>query len=551
MNKILKLTKVFLKSSVSMTKFKATSEPGEKTSKKAIRTFGIMILVLYLVGIFGFLSYGMITLLNDAGQPAYFVGVALLGLAILVLIQTLLSSINLFYFSKDLEYILPLPFKPHEILIAKFNTLMITEYISVILFLLFPFIVYGIITGATVMFYINMAIVLLVFPILPALIATILVMLVMGASGIIKNKDRFQTIVSVLLILAVLFVQMANTQDTTDEEVLERLTQFNGLVAQIDDYFITLADSINALINYNTADGLISMAKLILITVAAYAIFIVVGQKLYFKGAVGARYSGKKKKKTDSSKLTYKKQNIGVTYVKKEFSALLKNPIYFTQCILPPLLMPVIFAVSAIAGFNNGNETEMEGIGVLEVVNTTGLCILLAINVFLSMMDFIPTTAISREGQNATFMKYIPVALDKQCTYKIVPAVAMNLISTILSIVIVFVLFKTTPLFLALMAFIAVLFSIFFSYVMLIVDLKKPKLKWDSEYAVVKQNMNMMWGMGLGTAMITLLIIAAITLMEIPYLYTAIGLMLVALLSIYLIKKYITKNQEKLFEKVQ
>ena len=96
----------------------------------------------------------------------------------------------LFYFSKDIEYLLPLPLKPYEIVIAKFNTILVTEYITVFAFLLVPFIIYGIVTSASLLFYLYGALVLLVFPILPALISSIIVMLVMSITGIIKNKDK-------------------------------------------------------------------------------------------------------------------------------------------------------------------------------------------------------------------------------------------------------------------------------------------------------------------------------------------------------------------------
>ena len=41
---------------------------------------------------------------------------------------------DLFYFSKDLEYILPLPIKPTELLMAKFFTLITTLYVSEMIF---------------------------------------------------------------------------------------------------------------------------------------------------------------------------------------------------------------------------------------------------------------------------------------------------------------------------------------------------------------------------------------------------------------------------------
>ena len=42
-------------------------------------------------------------------------------LGILLIFQTIMLSTNIFYFSKDIENILHLPFKPVEILISKFN----------------------------------------------------------------------------------------------------------------------------------------------------------------------------------------------------------------------------------------------------------------------------------------------------------------------------------------------------------------------------------------------------------------------------------------------
>ena len=138
MNKIIELTKVFLKTSF---RYKGTSNQKDNSmAKKVLKTLGIIFLVIYISAVLGFASYGMISMLNELGQPAVFIGVSLFGTVILLLIQTLVASMNLFYFSKDIEYILPLPIKPHEIVISKFNIILVTEYITVFAFLLIPFI---------------------------------------------------------------------------------------------------------------------------------------------------------------------------------------------------------------------------------------------------------------------------------------------------------------------------------------------------------------------------------------------------------------------------
>lgn len=550
MSKIIQLTKVFLKT--SFTKYKETSNKKEKTiSQKILTTIGIILLVAYIMGIFGFISYEMISLLIEIGQPAVFLGVALLSIAILLLIQTLIASMNLFYFSKDLEYILPLPLKPHEIVIAKFNTLLITEYITVFTFLLLPFIIYGVLTGVGALFYIYTLLILLVFPILPALISCILVMIAMCFSGLTKNKEKFQTIATIILILAVIVMQtqLTGTEETTNEEMVQMLTQFNGLAEQINNYFITLGDSINALTNYNNITGIHSMLKIIVITAIAYIAFIIISQKLYFKGAIGASYSGKKKKSANG--ISYKKQNIAIAYVKKEFIALFKNSIFFTQCILPSILMPIIFLISTIAGAGGMEEMQAQEVQNLEISNTIGLCIITGINAFLFTMNFIAVTAISRDGENAVFMKHIPLELEKQCTYKIVPAVIMSMVTSIIILVISKVLFKATPLFILLNLIISLLLSIFYSYLMIIVDLKRPKLKWDTEYTVVKQNMNMLFEFALSIAIIVILVAFGFAFSTTFYTIPAGVLIAIFMLGIYGVRKYISKNQVKLFEKVQ
>ena len=340
-------------------------------------------------------------------------------------------------------------------------------------------------------------------------------------------------------------------EESSNEELLQMLTQANGVVEQIDNYFITLEDSINALINYNSIIGLYSLIKFIITTTIAYAIFVLIAQKLYFKGAVGAKYSGKNKKEQGEKRIIYKKQSVAKTYIKKEFIQLFKNPIFFTQCILPSILMPIIILVSAIAGTGGLQELETQGINELSVMNPIGLCIILGINSFLFTMNFIPVTAISRDRENANFMKYIPISLSTQCFYKIVPSIIMNMLSTIIIITIVSMVFKIDIIFAISIIIISLLLSIIYSYLMIIVDLKRPKLKWDTEYEVVKQNLNMIWGSVFALIMIVIHICVGVVFAEMNYIAIALCMISAMTCGIYLIKEYIEKNQEKLFEKVQ
>ena len=73
---------------------------------------------------------------------------------------------------------------------------------------------------------------------------------------------------------------------------------------------------------------------------------------------------------------------------------------------------------------------------------------ILALTEFLTSMLYIAPTAISRDGQNAIFMKYIPVPYYKQLVYKGIPNVVFGTITSIIVLVFVYVVAKTSILFL-------------------------------------------------------------------------------------------------------
>ena len=251
------------------------------------------ILLVYLMGIFGFLSYGLITTLMQIQQEAMFIGIFLLALAMLTLIQSIISATNVFYFSKDLDYILPLPLKPSEILVSKLNVILVTEYIMEIMFALAPIIVYGILTSAGPIFYIVALLVLLIFPIIPILIATFIIMIIMSFSKGAKNKDRFKLIAPILGIIIALVISfsVSGTSEISDDQLIEILMQANSMVEVVSDSLPVIKPAINAIVD----SSFIEFLKLLGVTAIIYIVFILIGNKLYFRGAVGNLSSGAKK----------------------------------------------------------------------------------------------------------------------------------------------------------------------------------------------------------------------------------------------------------------
>ena len=546
-NKVVALTKVFFKNSFQNMETAGGSK--NKTNSKSMMIL-YAIVFLYLAGIVGFFSYNLVQGLIEIQQEEIFLGLILLAIGVFVLIQTIFSAISLLYYSKDNEYILPLPIKPSQIVMAKTNVLLITEYFIVAIIGLIPLIIYGILTTANIFYYITMIITLLTFPVVPVLISSLLVLIVMSFAKFTKNRNRFQIIATIILLVVICVISFQTSDmEGSQEELIQMATKANGLVEMIRNTFPTLGMAIEALAN----NSILNLIALVLVTAILYLIYIAVGQKLFLKGAVGSLSSGKRTKKAINEKTAFKKSSLAKTYIGKEFKTLIRNPIFFMQCVMPAILFPILVIVFTFAGMQTDQNTSITDIAQM-ITNKTSIYLGMAILMFIqffSMFIYISATAISRDGQNAVFMKYIPVPLIKQIDYKVMPNIIMTTIMGIISIGIAQYLFRIPILYLLLITIAAISIGMLQSYLMIIVDLKKPKLEWNSEYAVVKQNMNLVWPMFLGLANITIIAVLSYVLGSFVNSFVIIGLFIIIYLGLtMLVRKYIENNADKLFRKI-
>lgn len=550
--KVITLTKIFLKTSFQGMEFQKQKSKNNKNIGYII-LYGI--LFLYLAGLIGIMSYGMIHMLASIGQEKVFLGLFFLVLAAFMLIQNIFSSLNVLYFAKDIEYLLPLPIKPREMVQAKLNTILITEYIMELIIGITPLIIYGILTGAGILYYFAMIIILLVFTILPVLISTLIIMIIMAFSKLTKNRDKFQLITSLIAIVFIVGIQFAiGGKDYSEEQMVQQLLKANGMVEMITPYFVTIDPAIQALTASNWLGAFIEIIKIIAISAGAYIIFLLAGTKLYLKGAVGSLVGASKKVKKLKEKNAYRKNKVGISYVKKELKILIRNPIYFMQCVLPALLIPVVFIIAGLSGFMS-QEGNVE-LNTLKaqiqpfLENPITICVLLCILQFFSMMIYVSATAISRDGKNAIFVKYIPLSLYKQFIYKAIPNIIMSIIAILVTLAVATYIINL-PISINICIFvISFVLSVIQSYLMLLVDLKKPKLEWDTEYAVVKQNMNLMWPAILGVVNIGIIIALTILFSWLPYWGYSILLFTITIIILLILQKYIKRNQVKLFEKI-
>lgn len=553
-NRIIELTKVFLKSSFSFSNIQSA-----KINIRGILKW----VIIFILAFIGLLSYKILDLLRDINQYAIFLSILFLLLAFLVIFQTILVCINLFYNSKDMEYILPLPLKPIELLISKFNVLLITIYATELLFVAFPLLIYGVVTQVAIRYYLYIIILLIIFPILPALLGCIVIMLFMRLAKYFKNVSRFQniiTILSTILILVVNFMSVKNTnmQNTviTDEIALQKILEANVISENIGKYFLTIQPSISALTNTNFWISLLDMLKVILITAISYFIFLYLGKSIYLKGILANLNKVKVSKKRKKIKLKdYKKHKLCFTYIKKEIELIIRNPIFFAQCVLPTFYIPILciffgFVIYQSISGALGGVFNWDALSLINI-DLSIVCIIVGIGQIMNFMSITAVTAFSRDGKQAKIVKYLPVSFYKQFIYKMVPALIFDMIPSIIVTGLAYLILPDLTIEIALITlFISILLNIIRIYLLQILDLTRPKLNWDAEYMVVRQNSNIMISIGLLGIIILLLIYFAKAFSKLSLQNAIITIISILVILFIIINIFVKKKENQLFKKI-
>ncbi len=544
LKRVLSLTRVLIKTNI----IDAFSKQ-QGLGKRKLSTIILLIFAYgYLCVVVGVFSYGTINNLILFGQQSAFISLICLVNVFRTLFETVFTSANILYFSKDNEYLLPLPLQPFEIVAGKLNTMLAYSYFSGMFFGLIPLFVYGYLTEASIVFYLFSLIVVLILPVIPMLLSSLIMMVVMSFVNLSKHKGLFQTLSIILVVALSMSVSLySSSGETTPEQMLVILNQADGLAKSLYPYFPTLKFASEALINLS----FVSLLLLVVTSVALYVVMIAASNKLYFKGVVGNSTTGSySKKKVD--KKDFVKADVAFSYIAKEFKCLIRKPVYFTQCVLPGLILPVIMAFSFMQGVGGIDKLTADSsqIATFDQGGQITFSVLILVCLFLSLYTYVSITAVSRDGNSATFMKYIPVPFYQQLIYKCVPDMLLTFVPNLIVFVCVSIVLKLPVLPVAFAMIVFAVFAIGRSFFGIIIDCKKPKHNFTSEYQVVKSNFSIFYIIVYNFVLMIPSVLSLIYLSDLPLMVVfLINLLVHSVLALGLFN-YISNKDFKLAQKI-
>ena len=422
--------------------------------------------------------------------------------SIILIVFSIFSIISNFFLSNDIETLIGLPIKSHEIIIAKFFTSLITVYL-IELMMFTPIILgLGIGVGANVLYYFGIILVTILLPFFPLSILGIVLLSLMRYSSMSKMKDKIQYFIMIFAIVFAIGMQFIS-QKSTDimiegTNAVEIIRSMYGKPANIlsSIMFFTYPASI-ALSTNNILVFIISMLGFTAISIAGLALFAYVGNKIYIKGILGKPQIKSKKYKEEKVNIKEEKETtIFKNLVSNEWKLMWRSPTFNINLICSVLIVPIIFAISFVFGFIRGSEGVSIG-EVMEAIRTfidfdSGYVLAFGVAIFSFFTCFSPvsSTAISRDGNHAPYNKILPIKPITIIYAKMFWGIVLGFIP-VLCMGILLLSIGVINILELLMILVPIIFVVLLTNLIgVMIDLARPKTNWDSEQMAVKQNMN-------------------------------------------------------------
>lgn len=576
MNKTLHLAKVLLKSASN---FSANASPLSLNKNRRALT-GKSKILLYIVLAVLVVSSVCVPLgvaMKEITSTLLPLGIAdglfymILPLAtVALLIISIFTVISVLFLSTDNAVLLSMPLKPREIIVARFLNIILYTYLIVGMFIIPAFVGYGIATGAGVLFYIISLIEVLLLPIIPLSILLLLLVLILQYSNLTKHRDLFTYIsMGLTLVIALgfnfVFQQAFMSVEIDPSQLAENIRAIvDGYAGVLVKFLPQLIPAINALTSSSVWLQLLNILIYIAASIAIFVVVVIIASPIYFKSIKGSDERGaKRKKKTSNDVVLQKSKTKGLfkSSIIVEWKLMVRSPIYFLNLIFVIILVPVIMIVSMVFSMSAAGESIdinqiMEALASLGLTLSSplGFLVFFGALLFLTSVNLISSTAASRMGKSASFVKYIPCNTLTTVNIKtfwgnvlgIVPAlliaIALGVFKIISPLDMVALILPIIPSFLVL------------NYIGFIIDAKNPKLNWVNETQAVKSNLNSVFYLFGVWAIIGILVALGFLLNKanIPYSGYILSLFITVLgiVAIIIINSYFKKNDSTFFNKL-
>jgi ABC-2 type transport system permease protein len=432
-------------------------------------------------------------LLANLHQEHVLLTLFIIGGQLLILIFGIFYMLSVFYFSKDLDRLVPLPVKPYQVVLSKYITVLINEYLTVSVVVLPVFIYYGILSDAGTSYWILMPVVFLLLPIIPLTISALVSIVLMRIVNLSKRKELFMVVGVILLMLVSLSPQFMKHQvdhSIDHSQMIKFLTSQDGVIHMITARFPPAAWATDALAFSNEARGITNFAVYSGVSLLLFLALLAIGQKFFYHSLIGFQEISAKpenhKKGTYVKRITSGSHPIRAIFM-REFKIMNRTPVFLLNGMVGLVFLPLVILFICMNGQRDGQFFKSLLVSMDPIVT------LLASSVFMLLtmtMSGVASSTFSREGRQFWMARVLPVSFKTQVAAKFLHSFAVSSLGIISASLVILIYFKTS----LTIFFPALLLSIvgasLFIVIGMIIDLTRPLLNWESPQRAIKQNFN-------------------------------------------------------------
>ena len=448
------------------------------------------------------------SILRPAGLQRVIPALAVLAAQLTALIFSMYHMVSSFYFSRDLEWLIPLPLTPRQVMLGKFSIIVLNHYVFLIP-LISPFLIqYGILGGQGPTYWLRLVVVLLLLPLVPLAISSLVVILLMRVVNLSRHKEILVVLGVMLLMLTALVPQFlirdgGGEGSLTSEQVIALFSSSDSLTHRFTAAFPPARWAVNCLDPVSGGSAAMNGLLLAGFSLGAFILLLLAAEKLFYHGLIGLDETAAKRGGSHVTPLAFSSGHRPVTAIfKREMRIMNRTAMFLLNGVYSTAFIPLILLVM----ITTGHQDNARLLGLFTSANPAVAVLSIALVCILSgLMNGTASSAFSREGHSFWVSQVIPVAWKKQLLGKFLHGMAVAVLGiTIAAIMMVVALHL--PLWMGITgALMALTAAVGFTCIGLLIDLSRPLLNWVSPQRAIKQNLNVFFAMVLNLGTLLLL----------------------------------------------
>lgn len=499
------LLKIYVASAFNLKNVKAQiqkrkTKNGETVTKNSTMkiiglAFLFLLIIVEIAVLFGFYVYSLYQYAKAMNNIKLLFEASAVLISLITLLFGFLVTASTYYIGEIEEQFLSMPIKPRTLCAAKFTATYLNSLITSAIFFALVMIIYGISERPAFLFYLWGICAAVLIPLPMIGIAYFCNILLMRFTRVFKNKNVITTIsasIGILLSLGLNYLLQSTSSSDDIASLTQKIADGTSALEMYSNWYLPVKLTGSMLANPASCTAVLNFFLLALCTLVIPAAVIFCMSELYAKSLVG--FNEKKVKRLEAQEVSgYIQKNIKslpplVSYVKREFIMMNRNPVYLLNgpfvIVFMPILMIVIFAAKGLSlhsippemfAFMSGNA------GFVVAGLAAG---------FLGSMSNIADTALSRDAKFIPMIKSLPVDMRKFMYAKFIHAMIFVMVATVICVGFTAYLFKFTVVQIILSVLVALAISALLNLIALFLDTARPKLHWDNPIAAMKQNGN-------------------------------------------------------------